>query len=340
MAILDLMRLTRPAALAVLASLLLPAAAFAETPVHFTLDRKIDGPAAPFFLAIDRGYFKAEGLDVTIDAATSALDAVNRLASGGYDMGVADLNVLIKFRDGNPATAIKALFIVFDKPAYAIIARKSRGIAAPRDLEGKKLGAPAADNAFAQWPIFTKLNGVDAAKVKIENVGLPVREPMLAAGEVDAITGCAFSSYVDLKAGGVPADDLVVLAMADYGVTLYGDAIMAAPKFLAERPEAARAFLRAYLKALKDTVRDPARAIESVLRRNDAAKRDVELERLRLAIRDNILTPAVKANGFGNLDPARLAAAIDQLALAFPFKAKDRAADTFDPSFLPGAAER
>ena len=340
MAILDLIRLTRSAALALLAALCLPAGASAETAIHFTLDRKIDGPAAPFFLAIDKGYFKAEGLDVTIDAAAGALEPVNRLASGSYDMGVADLNVLIKFRDDNPATPIKALFIVFDKPAYAIIARKSRGIAAPRDLEGKKLGAPAADNAFAQWPIFTKLNGVDAAKVKIENVGLPVREPMLAAGEVDAITGCSFTSYVDLKAGGVPADDLVVLAMADYGVVLYGDAIMASPKFLVEKPEAVRAFLRAYLKALKDTVLDPARAIESVIPRNDAAKKDVELERLRLAIRDNILTPAVKANGFGGVDPGRLAAAIDQLALAYPFKAKDKAADAFDQSFLPGAAER
>jgi NitT/TauT family transport system substrate-binding protein len=340
MAILDLMRLTRSAGLALLAAIALPAAAAAETAIHFTLDRKIDGPAAPLFLAVDKGYFKAEGLDVTIDAAGGALEPVTRLASGSYDMGVADLNVLIKFRDDNPTTPIKALFIVFDKPAYAIIARKSRGIAAPRDLEGKKLGAPSADNAFAQWPIFAKVNRIDPAKVGIENVSLPVREPMLAAGEVDAITGCSFGSYVDLKAGGVPADDLVVLAMADHGVVLYGDAIMAAPKFLAEKPEAVRAFLRAYLKALKDTVRDPARAIESVLRRDDTAKKDVEFERLRMTIRDNIVTPAVKANGYGGVDPARLTAAIDQLALAYHFKAKDKAAEAFDPAFLPGAAER
>ena len=340
MAILDLTRLPRSTALALLAASLLPGAAGAETAIHFTLDRKIDGPAAPFFLAIDKGYFKAEGLDVTIDAAAGPAEPLARLASGGYDLGVADINQLIKFRDENPATPIKALFIVFDKPPYAIIARKSRGIAAPKNLEGKKLGAASADGAFAQWPIFAKVDGIDAAKVNIETVGLPVREPMLAAGEVDAITGYSFTSYVDLKAGGVPADDLVVLTMADYGVELYGDAIVAAPKFLTEKPQTVRAFLRAYLKALRDTVRDPARAVEAVLRRNDAAKKDVELERLRLAIRDNILTPAVKANGYGGIDPARFAAAIDQLALAYRFKAKDKAADAFDPSFLPPAAER
>lgn len=352
MALLDLTQLPRSAVLALFAALLLPAPGRAETAIRFTLDRKIDGPAAPFFLAIDKGYFKAEGLDVTIDApgagTTAAAagpaapaapaDAIGRLAAGTYDMGVADLNALIKFRDDNPALPIKALFVVFDKPPYAIIARKSRGIAAPKDLEGKKLGAAVADVSFAQWPIFTKVNGVDAAKVLVETVGLPVREPMLAAGEVDAITGCSFTSYVDLKADSVPADDLAVLAMADYGVELYGDAIMAGPKFLAEKPAAARAFLRAYLQALKDTVRDPARAVEAVLRRNDTAKKEVELERLRLAIRDNILTPAVKANGFGGIDPGRFAAAINQLALAYRFKAKDKAIDAFDPSFLPGGA--
>jgi NitT/TauT family transport system substrate-binding protein len=340
MAIFDLTRLTRSASLVLLAALSLPVAANAETAIHFSLDRKIDGPAAPFLLAIDKGYFKAEGLDVTVDAANGPLDPINRLASGSYDMGVADLNLLIKFRDGNPATPIKAVFIVFDKPPYAIIARKSRGIAAPKDLEGKKLGAPSADSAFAPWPIFTKVNGIDAAKVKIENVSVPVSGPMLAAGEVDAITGCSFTSYVDLKESGVPADDLLVLLMANYGVELYGDAIVVAPKFAAEKPEAVRAFLRAYLKALKETVRDPARAVEAVLRRNDTAKKEVELERLRLAIRDNIVTPAVKANGYGGIDPARFAAAIDQLAVAYPLKAKDKAAEVFDPSFLPGAAER
>ena len=79
---------------------------------------------------------------MTIDAAAGALEPVTRLASGNYDMGIADLNVLIKFRDDNPATPIKALFIVFDKPAYAIIARKSRGIAAPGTWKAE-LGAPS-----------------------------------------------------------------------------------------------------------------------------------------------------------------------------------------------------
>ncbi len=341
MAIFELTRLSRSMLVLLAAVLWLwrPLPASAETPIHFALDRKIDGPAAPFFVAIDKGYFQAEGLDVTIEPANGPLDPINRLAAGNYEMGVADINLLIKFRDANPGTAIKALFIVFDKPPYAVIARKSRGVEEPKDLEGKKLGAPSTEGTFAQWPIFARVNGIATAKVTIENVGLPVREPMLAAGEVDAITAYSFTSYIDLKAMGVPPDDLIVLLMADYGVKLYGNAIMATPKFAADKPEAARGFLRAYLKALKDTVRDPAGAIGAVLRRNGALTKDVELARLRMAIRDNIDTPAVRVSGYGGIDPARFAAAIDQLALVYSFKAKDKAADVFD-SVVPAGGGR
>jgi NitT/TauT family transport system substrate-binding protein len=320
------------------AALALPAAA--QTAVKFTLDFKFEGPAAPFLVGLDKGYYKAEGLDVTIDTAAGSLEPINRVASGTYDMGFGDINSLIKFRDQNPGTPIKAVFIVYNKPPFSIVGRKSRGISKPKDLEGHKLGAPAADGAFAQWPIFVKVNNIDAAKVTIENVGFPVREPMLAAGQVDAITGFSFSSFINLKDRGVPVDDIVVLLMADYGVNLYGNTIMVSPKFAAEKPDAVKAFLRAFVKGLKDTVRDPTNAVDSVVKRNDVAKKDVELERLQMALRDNIVTPEVKAHGFGDVDMARLEEAIDQIALAYTFKARPKAQDIFDPSFLPAPAQR
>ena len=263
------------------------------------------------------------------------------MASGNYDMGIADINALIRFRDANPKLPVKAVFVIYNRPPFAVIGRKSRGINVPKDLEGKKLGAPAADSSFAEWPIFAKVNGIDIAKVTIENIGLPVRDPMLAAGQVDAITGTSYISFVDLKDKGVPVNDIVVLLMADYGVELYGNAIIVSPKFAAEHADAVKGFLHAFLKGLKETVKSPAAAIGAALERNDAAKKDSELERLTMAIRDNILTPEVKANGYGGIDAARFARAIDQLALAAKFKsAKPKPDDIFDDSFLPPAAER
>lgn len=315
--------------------------ALAQTPVKFSLDWKFEGPAAPFLVAIDKGYFKAEGLDVTIDTAGGSLEPLNRVASGTYDIGIGDINSLIKFRDANPNVPIKAVFMFYNKPAFSIVSRKSRGVTTPKELEGKKLGAPAPDGAYAQWKIFTQANNIDPSKVTIENVGFPVREPMLAAGQVDAITGFSFSSYINLKDRGVPADDIVVMLMADYGVNLYGNTVIVNPKFAAEKPEVVKKFLNALLKGLKDTVKSPETAVDSVIKRNDVAKKDVELERLKMALRDNILTPEVKANGFGGVDADRLDKSIDQIAITYDFKnGKPKGEAIFDASFLPAAADR
>jgi NitT/TauT family transport system substrate-binding protein len=324
-----------------LAAALAGAATAAETNLRFTLDRKIEGPAAPFLLPLDKGYYKAAGLNVTVEPAGDTRDPVTRVASGDYDMGFADINALIKFRDANPKDAVKAVFMVYNRPAYAVIGRKSRGINAPKDLEGHRLGAPVDGSAFAQWPIFVKANGIDATKVKIENIGPQVRDPMLAAGQVDAITGLSFSSFLDLKDKGVPVDDITLLLMADYGVTLYGDAIIVNSKFATEHPQAVRGFLRAFLRGLKMTVAAPDSALKYALDRSNTPRKNLELERLKLVIRENILTPEVKANGYGGIDEARFSAAVDQLALAYKFKAgKPKPDEIFDASFLPPEAER
>ena len=319
---------------------LISGAAAAETPIKFSLDFKLEGPAAPFLLPLDKGYYKSEGVNVTIEAAVDSAESIARVASGNYDMGFADINALMKYRDANPAAALKAVFMVYNRPPYAVIGRKSRGISTPKDLEGKTLGAPATDISFMQWPIFVKVNGIDASKVKIENVGFPVREPMLAAGQVDAVTGFSFATFIDLKDKGVPVDDITVLLMANYGVDLYGSAIFVSPKFAAEHSDAVKGFLRAYLKGLKETVKLPAAGVDAVLKHNDTAKKPGELERLTIAIRDNIVTPEVKASGYGGIDPARFEKAIDQLSLTTEWKAKPKLADIFDASFLPGEAER
>jgi NitT/TauT family transport system substrate-binding protein len=320
---------------------LLAGPAAAQQAIKFSLDFKFEGPSAPFLVAIDKGYFKAEGLDVTIDSAAGSLEPINRVAAGTYDMGFGDINSLIKFRDANPSNAIKAVYMVYNKPAFSIVGRKSRGVTKPKDLEGKTLGAPPPDGAWAQWKIFTQANGIDPSKVKVEAVGFPVREPMLQNGQVDAITGFSFSSFINLKSMGVPVDDIVVMLMADHGVNLYGNAIIVNPKFAAEKPEAVKGFLRAFTKGLKDTIANPSAAVDSVIKRNDVAKKPIELDRLNMALKDNILTAEVKANGFGSVDAARLAKAIDQIGLTYDFKnAKPKAADAFDASFLPSAADR
>ncbi|MBV9262553.1 MAG: ABC transporter substrate-binding protein [Pseudolabrys sp.] len=313
----------------------------ADLRVGLALNFRIQGPAAPYFIALDNGYYQVEGLNVRIDVLANSTDAIERVVSGTADVGVADLSALIRYRDAQPDAPVKAIFIVYNRPSFAVVARKSRGIASPKDLEGKRLGVSASGSTFSYWPIFVKTTGIDEAKVTIENIGIPVREPMLAAGQLDAATGMALELVVGLKERGVPPDDIVVMQMSDYGVELYGDAVIVNTKFAAEHDGAVKGLLRAMLKGLKDTVRSPANAVASVLRRDDSLAKSTETERLVLAIRSNILTSEVKANGYGAIDPQRFARVVDQLAIAYRFKSKKPTPeDVFDASFLPSAAER
>jgi len=328
------------ALLAALGAVAFAAEASGETAVKFALDWKFEGPAAPYLLAIDKGYYKAEGLDVTIDTGSGSVEGINRVASATYQFGFADINSLIKFRDKNPEKSVLGVLMIYDAPPFAIASLAKSGIRAPKDLEGKILGAPAPDGAYAQWKAFVKENNVDASKVNIQNIGFPVREPMLAAGQVDAITGFSFSMFFNLRAKDVPANDIRIMLMSDYGLGLYGNIIMVEPAFAKANPALVRGFVKATVKGWQDAARDPAAAVKPLMKRNTIADEKVELDRLKMSLRDNVLTPWVKANGFGDVDMARLGKSIEQIAVTYDFTAKPKAADVFTSQYLAPKAER
>ena len=316
------------------------ATASAETSIRFSNDWKWEGPNAPVLLALDRGWYTEAGLDVSVDTGQGSREALPRVASGTWQMGSADINSLIKFRDQNPDIPLMAIMTIYNAPPFAIIGRKSLGVMAPKDLEGKILGAPAPDGAYAQWKAFVKANGIDASKVTIENVGFPVREPMLAAGKVDAITGYSFSSFINLKAKGVGEEDISLILMREHGLDLYGNVIIVNPDFAKANPEAVKAFVAVTVRAYLETAKDPAAAVKHVLNHNDVAREEVELERLQMALAQNIITDEVRANGFGGVDMERLERSIDQIADTYEFTNRPMASDVFDPQFLPPAADR
>ena len=161
----------------------------ALTQIEFSLDRPIDAAVAPVVLASTRGLFSAEGLNVTTMAATDTADAIARVAAGTSELALADFNALIRFRDQPGVQPIKAVFVLFDKTAYAFIARKSRGINTLADIEGKTVGVTDGDLSIRLWPALARRNGLKLKAVKLQQIGPAVREPMLSAGQLDAISG-------------------------------------------------------------------------------------------------------------------------------------------------------
>jgi NitT/TauT family transport system substrate-binding protein len=290
-------------------------------------------------VAATDGLFSAEGLTVTTDVAAGSPEAIARVATGASEFALVDLNALIRFRDQG-APPVKAVFVLFNKSPYAIVARKSRGIHALADIEGKTLGVADGDLSARLWPALARQNGIKLANIKRARISAAVREPMLSAGQVDAVTGFSYQSAVNLKDRGVPADDLAVLRFSDYGCDAYGFAVIVNPAFAARRPEAVKGFIRALIAGTNLAVKEPGHAVDEVLSRMDDGLRDLELERLHTVIDDNILTSEVKRNGIGGVDPTRLERSIDQVAEDFKFNKRPSAADIFDDSFLPPRGDR
>ncbi len=323
-------------AIALLAS---PLAALAQTPLKFQLDWRFEGPAALFLASQAKGYYKAAGLDVTIDAGNGSGGTVTRVASGTYDMGFADMAALMEFHANNPDAANKpvAVLMVYNNTPAAVLALKKSGIKTPADLSGKKLGAPGFDAGRKAFPIFAKANNISG--VQWTSMDPPLRETMLVRGDIDAITGFSFTSLLNLEARGVKAEDVVVLPYPAHGVKLYGNVIIASPKLMKENPAAVKAFVSAFVKGAKDVMASPDAAIDYVKARDGIINVELEKRRLRLAIDAVVASPDARAEGFGVVVPGRMALMASQVSDAFGTKTRVDPAAVWTDSFLPSKAE-
>jgi NitT/TauT family transport system substrate-binding protein len=334
------LRRTRWAAAFMMGMMSLSASA-EDTKVKFQLDWRFEGPAALFLVAKSKGYFAQEKLDVTIDAGNGSGNAVNRVASGAYDMGFADMAALMEFVANNPTAPSKpvGVMMVYNDTPAAVFALKKSGIKTPADLAGKKLGAPVFDAGRRAFPVFAKANQLDNAKANWVSMEPALRETMLARGDVDAITGFYFTSLLNLNARGIKDDEVVVMMYPNYGVKLYGNTIIASDAFIKQKPEAVKGFLRAFAKAAKDVMADPDAAAKAVKERDGLVDEKLEARRLKLAIASAIATPNAKAEGFGQVSAPRLSLMASQVSDTYATKTRVDPAAVWNGSFLPSKAE-
>ena len=318
----------------------MPAArAQSATPIKFQLDWRFEGPAALFLLPAAKGYFKEAKLDVAIDAGTGSGATVQRVASGVYDMGFADMAALMEFHANNPDVPNKpvAVMMVYNNTPAAVMALRKSGIRTPADLNGKKLGAPVFDAGRRSFPIFQKANHL--GNVTWVSMDPPLRETMLVRGDLDAITGFSFTSLLNLQARGVKPADVVTFLYPQYGVKLYGNAIVATPKLLRENPGAVKAFLQAFARGAKEGMAHPEAAVAYLKQRDGIIDTGLETRRLRMAINDVIASPDARAEGFGQVNPARLSLMASQVSDAFNTKTRVDPQAVWNGSLLPTRAE-
>ena len=227
-----------------------------------------------------------------------------------------------------------------ERTPAAVFALKKSGIAKPQDLAGKKIGAPVFDAGRKSFPLFAKSNSIDANSVKWTNADPALRETLLVKGDLDALTGFYYTSVLNLEARGVKESELTVFKYADYGVNLYGNAVIVSPRFAAEQPKAVAGFLRALNRGIKDTIADPKAAIAYVKARDGIIDSAVEEKRLRLFLENFIATPTARREGLGGIDLARLRSNIVQIVDAFGLPRSVDGKQLFNASFLPPLKDR
>jgi NitT/TauT family transport system substrate-binding protein len=258
-------------------------------------------------------------------------------------MGFADIAAMVEFLANNqhlPQARMQAVYMTYSDTAAAVFVLKKSGITKPAELNGKVMGAPVFDAGRRAFPIFARANGLDASKFKWQSMDPPLRETMLARGEVDAITGFYFTSLLNLNARGVKDEDVVVLKYPDYGVKIYGNTILANPGFIEKNPEAIRKFLRAFTRSAKAAIEDNEGAIKCLKTRDPLIDEALERRRLKLAVDTVIATPDFKSNGIGAVNKVRLEETVAQTIDAFGLKTQVNPDMVFNSSFLPSRGER
>jgi NitT/TauT family transport system substrate-binding protein len=331
--------------LALVSTLLVPivtasAGAQALTKVNVVLNFAADGGAGGFYHALERGYFRELGLDVSLEPSKGSADAITRTASQTYDMGVGDISTLVEFASRRPEIAPKALFILHNRSPQAVIALKSSGIAKLADLHGRILGQGPADAPSRMFPAVANLAGLDLKRIELRQFSPQLRDTMLITRQVDAVTGFDSTVLFNLKANGIPLGDVTVIYYADNGLDVYGNAFLANVAFLQAKPDAVRAFVRAAARGCRDAMADPKAAMVSLGKHNTLAKLDIEGERLAWLGNHQIVTPVTRKEGIGAYDRDRLAQNIVQVGKAFGLARIPELTEIYDDRFLPPREER
>ena len=323
-------------------SLLVSLAAQAQglTKVGVVLNFAADGGAAGFYHALERGYFRDVGLDVSIEPSKGSADAITRTASQASDIGVGDISTLVEFASRRPEISPRAVFILHNRSPQAVISLRSSGISKLTDLHGRILGQGPADAPSRMFPAVANIAGVDTSRIEIRQFSPQLRDTMLLTKQVDAVTGFDSTVLFNLKANGVGIDDATVIYYADNGLDVYGNAILANPAFLQARPDAVKAFVRAAARGWRDAIADPKAAMVSLGKHNNLAKLDIEGERLAWLGSHQIVTPATLKDDIGAYDRDRLAQNIAQVGRAFGLTRIPELAEIYDDRFLPPREDR
>jgi NitT/TauT family transport system substrate-binding protein len=290
---------------AVLVATAAPASAQAPEKVVFALNWFAVGDHAAYWVALEKGYYKAKGLDVELQNSKGSGDSIAKVDTGRADVGLADSAVVIA--SAARGTKVKVVGMVFDKSPLNIWSRKDAPITKPKDLEGKSVAAPPGDGQRQMFPAFARLNGIDASKVTWVNVepaaGCP-RWPRSVDSVADYKTGLPFYE----KAMG--KGNAVMMPWADHGFDMYSMSIIASEKTMKDRPKMLRAFLEASYMGWRDVMEDPKSGLEIFKKRVPEIDLSIIEPNMKMGF-ELMKTDRYAKNGIGWMEEKKMCQSVD-----------------------------
>lgn len=311
--------------------------ASAQTPVRLVLDYAIQGQQSPLVLAADGGYFERAGVNVRVDRGYGSGDSIAKVASGTYDVAFADVGALINFNSKQGATKLIDVFQVYDVAPMVMLSLKKSNITKPTDLAGKTIASPPGASSRVMFPTFAAVNKIDVSKIKWLDVTPQLRETMLKQGQADATTAL-ITDVAGLKHLNISADEISIMRFSDYGVNLYGHAILTTPEFAAKNPDIIKKIVYGVAEALRASIANPALAIASLKKRDPLVDESLERHRLDLVIANAIVTDHIKKAGLGAVEMDRMQKTIDLITMTYK-RPSMKAADLYDADYMPPRSE-
>ena len=324
-----------------LLSMILAGNAFAQplVKVKFTNDWRFEGHTSYLHLAKAKGYYEQEGLDVQIDSGTGSTAAIQRIASGAYELGFGDLSALIEFMGNNPGPRLmQAVYMKYDQLPLVYTTLKKSNIRSITEFQGKTIAAGSFEVTRKLWPLVARAARIDPGSVTWVTVDPTLRVNAVIKGDAQ-ICGGFLSVAMDWNQRGVKTEDITIHNPVELGLKLYGNAIFASARLIAENPKAVAGFVRATNRALKEGLADPAASVRFLKQRDPLIDEALETQRFIL-MAPSMITDYTRANGMGGVDPKVLARQVDEVSATFSTKIKVNAEQLFNAGFLPPRAER
>jgi len=230
---------------------------------------------------------------------------------------------------------------MWNQPPFAIVAKKSTGIATVKDLEGRRLGGAPGTPTTRLLPVFAKANNLDMAKLTVTSMAPNLQEPMLIQGQIDAALVFNITSYFNLVLNRQDPDkDFVWFAFGDHGLDLYSNGMMVSQKLLKDNPRAVAGLVRAVNRANIEVAADQNMGMAAVRAFDGLVNIPVEKRRLQYAFDKLIMSPELKEIGAGDVKDDRLARAIGMVVTGYGLTRTPAPAEIFNRAFLPARGER